>query len=328
MQRWDHAMPHFLRFWAIASIFVVCAHARKHFHQTKYVPVVLMHGLFMTHVHMQHIERRLKRAYPGIIVVNLQIHDDHFGSFFTPMNVQLERVARAIQSDSRLQDGFDFYGESLGGLLARAYVNKYNTPRVHNLISMNAPQAGIGSNPIPRNPIYSQGYTLVFPLLAIYGFIETIFPRLAHWLFVYDWPNCSWCGFWKDNRHGIDSYREQNTWLAGISNELEKEKNKELYRANMLSLNKYMCIRATKDWVISPSFSAHHRFWKWEDAGRTDKTIPYLNETQGYKEDVLGLRSLDERGALILAEFNGNHQAYSYGWWDKHVMLPMLGNQL
>ena len=46
-----------------------------------------------------------------------------------------------------LKDGFTFYGESQGGLIARVYVSEYNDPPVHNLIAISGPQAGVGACP-------------------------------------------------------------------------------------------------------------------------------------------------------------------------------------
>ena len=95
----------------------------------------------------------------------------------------------------------------------------------------------------------------------------------------------------------------------------------------MRSLNKYMATRALKDKIVLPSESAHHRFWKWGDKDRSEGNIAPLEETEGYKNDWLGLKTLNERGDLILNEIDTEHIQYNMTWWRQYV-LPMFNNKL
>merc|ERR1712194_289418 len=97
------------------------------------------------------------------------------------------------------------------------------------------------------------------------------------------------------------------------------------YRNNMISLNKYMATFASGDTVVQPAQSAWHSFWNWDDEWRS--SVMELNETSGYKNDALGLKTLNERGDLILNSFEGDHLKYTMEWWDANV-LSMFDNKM
>ena len=49
-----------------------------------------------------------------------------------------------------------------------------------------------------------------------------------------------------------------------------------------------------------------------------------LRESEGYREDFIGLRSLDEAKKLRLLTYKGDHLAFTPDFWAKEV-LPHLG---
>ena len=88
-----------------------------------------------------------------------------------------------IQADPVLvnaPNGINFYGESQGALLARAFVTVTNSPKVHNLVALNGPQNGVGECP----------YIDLGPLTHICGDAGSA-------LDVYHWPFCSFCTYWR-----------------------------------------------------------------------------------------------------------------------------------
>ena len=84
-----------------------------------------------------------------------------------------------------------------------------------------------------------------------------------------------------------------------------------------------MATVAEKDQVVQPSHSAWHSYWEWGDDTRTK--VMNLTDTDDYKNDVLGLKTLNERGDLILNSFDGAHVTYPMAWWSANV-LPMFNN--
>ena len=121
------------------------------------------------------------------------------------------------------------------------------------------------------------------------------------------------------------NYLTKLKWLAKINNDRWNSTGgfNQTYRSNMISLNQYMATYAELDQIVQPRESAWHSFWKWGDKNRD--SVNALNETDGYIHDVLGLKTLHERGDLILNHFHGAHVDYNMNWWNATV-LPMFGN--
>jgi palmitoyl-protein thioesterase len=54
----------------------------------------------------------------------------------------VDEFARVVRSDPRLAKGFNLIGHSQGGLISRAYIERYNDPPVHNFITWATPHGG------------------------------------------------------------------------------------------------------------------------------------------------------------------------------------------
>ena len=270
-------------------------------------PVVIMHGLNGNAKEFGNIVNLLEDSFPGIYVHDLNILNGN-KSMFANMETQMQIIRETILSDPKLKDGFNFYGESQGALEARVYVSEFNDIPVHNLIALNGPQAGVGECPKIEKPQFRQ-----------------ICANLATLLQIYDWPFCSFCGYWKDNRNR-NKYEKHSKWLSRVNNEQgDYGSINQSYIKNMESLNQYIVIRATKDTIVQTSYSAFHQFWNWGDGNRSEVTS--LNETEGYRNNWLGLKTLDKRGDYIMKEFDGDHVSYSLEWWRENL-LTFFNNTL
>lgn len=62
-------------------------------------------------------------------------------------NAFVEDIALQFAADPLLADGFDIVAASQGGLLARAYVQRFNSPKVGKLITFGTPHYGIDGIP-------------------------------------------------------------------------------------------------------------------------------------------------------------------------------------
>ena len=71
--------------------------------------------------------------------------------------------------------------------------------------------------------------------------------------------------------------------------------------------------------------SAHHRFGNGVIKIEAKVMLPLENAR--YKNDWRGLKTLNERGDLILNEIDTEHIQYNMTWWQQYV-LPMFNNKL
>jgi palmitoyl-protein thioesterase len=266
-------------------------------------PVAIMHGMGSRLLEYEKNIRWLRRAYPGIYVVELNVYPGP-PSQTTGMKAQMARTVESIRGNPMLRDGFNFYGESQGGLVARTYVSQFNDPPVYNLVAISGPQAGVGMCPDVDMPI-----------------LKTVCADGAPVLGIYWWPRCSFCNFWKGQDKA--EYLAKSEWLAEVNNDKQQGGN-TTHAANMRSLNFYMASAGSDDHVVQPRESAWHTFWPW--GGDRTKVTPW-RETESYLGDWLGLKTLDAQGKLAFNMYTGGHTKYNSSWWLSTV-LPVFNNKL
>jgi palmitoyl-protein thioesterase len=59
----------------------------------------------------------------------------------------------------------------------------------------------------------------------------------------------------------------------------------------------------------------------------TDLPIEKMQDTQAYKEDWLGLQTLDKAGKIQIVEFKGEHMRIPYSQWEKEVLPNLKGKK-
>ena len=101
-----------------------------------------------------------------------------------------------------------------------------------------------------------------------------------------------------------DAYLANNTFLADINN--ERPVKNSTYKRNMISLNAMLLVTAKKDMIVVPKESTRFSFFARGDRKLTD-LVPY-DQSDGYKGDWIGLRTLDEAGKLDFLEVPCSHQ--------------------
>lgn len=89
---------------------------------------------------------KLKTLRPGIFVhavmVGANAKQDRIHSFLDSIDRQIVEVAEQLAAVPELQDGFNAIGFSQGGQFLRAYVQRFNAPPVHNLITLGSQHQG------------------------------------------------------------------------------------------------------------------------------------------------------------------------------------------
>ena len=118
------------------------AQKRNHSH----LPIVLVHGIMSDNYAMIPTIKYIQKYMPGTYVRNVEIGSGEFTSLWN-MYDQAHWLAKQLENDPNLQDGFNMICHSQGGLIGRYYVERYNNPRVYNYISWGSPQNGIFGTP-------------------------------------------------------------------------------------------------------------------------------------------------------------------------------------
>lgn len=121
----------------------------------------------------------------------------------------------------------------------------------------------------------------------------------------------------------LPNYLASNKFLAYINNEIDDALN-GTYGDNLVSLNKLVLVLFAQDKTVVPKESSwfgsyapadeDDARWPWED-----KPIIPMRLQPIYLDDRIGLKTLDERGDVVLESCEGEHMQLTQDCWQPIV---------
>ncbi|KAL8765239.1 MAG: hypothetical protein Q9209_007632 [Squamulea sp. 1 TL-2023] len=262
------------------------------------LPLVVWHGLGDNYKAdgLRSIADIANATNPGTYTYFIHLADDpssdRTATFLGNLTEQVSKVCSDLANHPILSKAtaINALGFSQGGQFLRAYVERCNSPAVHTLVTFGSQHNGISE-----------------------------FQNCGD----HDWVCQSWDGYLKRNTwsHFVQSrlvpaqyyrdpedlqgYLENSNFLADINNERESRSN-ATYKENLKKLKKFVMYIFSEDETVVPKESA----W-FADYNKTSKTITWLKQRRIYKEDWLGLKSLDEKNRLEFNVVDGKHMQLS-----------------
>ena len=113
-------------------------------------PIVVWHGLgdnacfpFSMGYIKQLIEDNIPDAYVYLVELGGSCVTDEYMGYLSDVNDDIASVAQTLAADPQLANGFHAMGFSQGAQFLRAYVQRYNSPPVHNLVSVGGQHQGV-----------------------------------------------------------------------------------------------------------------------------------------------------------------------------------------
>jgi palmitoyl-protein thioesterase len=235
-------------------------------------PVVLLHGIDSSSQAMEPLCDWIETRF-NTTVYNMEIGDGEKTSLYVPLMDQLFDLCSSIYAIDALSDGFNFIGISLGGLLARGYVERCNSFPVHNLITLFSPHGGVyWANAKNNDVMYNDFYQ----------------------------NNLALASYWR-NPKALDTYYSSCSYLPLLNNEIWCESDSPTHRRNMRNLSNFVMIWSPLDTTVYPPESAKFSFYD------EDFNVVPLKETNLYKNDALGLKYLNFLDGLHMFETNCSH---------------------
>ncbi|KAF8844414.1 alpha/beta-hydrolase [Paxillus ammoniavirescens] len=293
-------------------------------------PLVIWHGLGDTYASpgMVQFESEVKKMHPGIFVHSVFIDQDaqadQRAGFYGNVDQQLVLVAEQLSSIPELSRGFDAIGFSQGGQFLRGYVERNNTPPIYNLITFGSQHMGISD----------------LPVCSSVDFLCQVARRAAKAGVYSEWAqnHLVQAQYFRDPTQLL-LYMSTGSFLADINNEvLLPSSRKETYAENLASLHNLVLVLFAEDKTVVPRESAwfgseappeqdvllsqsildsHPDQEPLDHALRVQEKYIVPMELQPlYTEDWIGLRTLDERGAVVLATCPGEHMQLTGCWED------------
>ncbi len=255
------------------------------------LPLVIWNGLADTvnNVDIQALDEIVNDIFPGTFVYNISVPNRgryRSPNFFGNVSSQLAIICDTLASHPFLSKApaIDAIGFSQGGQFLRGYVERCNNPPVRSLVTFGSQHNGISK--FSREcasadwRCRSEMALLRFNLWG--AFSQSFFVPAQYFR----------------NPESYQSYLDSSGFLADLNNEREHKNLK--YKANLVSLRKFVMFMFEYDTVVVPRESS------WFGEVIAEAQIP-LRKSKMYLEDWLGLRELDENGGIVFRSIKSDH---------------------
>jgi len=238
---------------------------------------------------------------------NNRISDTNNG-FFMTMDANVDEWAKRVRADPNLANGFHAIGFSQGNSVIRGYIHKYNDPPVKTWISVHGTVMGVAGFPnCDPTGLLGPVCTLLAEFLGDLAYKEFV----QNMLFQAD--------YFRDPHRLNDTEYIENSQIAQWNQENPNNQN-FTYKVNFVKVKQFAMIKAEKDTMIFPNDG---EWWGEFIPGQMKKT-QQMKDTDLYKSDAFGLKTVDEAGRIVFNSTAGNHLQFTeeqlYWWLDNYLV--------
>ncbi|PWY87508.1 palmitoyl-protein thioesterase precursor [Aspergillus heteromorphus CBS 117.55] len=238
----------------------------------------------------RHAETTNPGTYTHLIHLSGSSNGDRQASFLGNLTTQISSICAQIAADPILSTApaINAIGFSQGGQFLRGYIERCNTPPVHNLVTFGSQHAGISEfQECSWNDFLCRGGEALLRAGKWSPFVQ---ERLVPAQYFRD----------ASNEDEYARYLAESNFLADVNN--EREVKNATYKRNLGMLNRFVMYLFEGDRMVHPKESA----WFGGVDGVGGEVVG-LRESRVYKEDWLGLKGLDEKGKLVFRSTPGEH---------------------
>ena len=123
------------------------------------------------------------------------------------------------------------------------------------------------------------------------------------------------------NTNNIKTYKEKSTFLPALNNENNKDTDQyRKHKARFESLNSLMLVLFEKDEIVFPPIS---QFFGEQTSGEKDRKEVGMEETEIYKNNDLGLKTLKDKAKIQFKKINDKHMMFTDDDVAK-IFIPFL----
>ena len=265
------------------------------------LPLIIWHGLGDNYAAegLAQVAKLAEEANPGTLVYIIRVDDnasaDRTATFFGNVTVQLEKVCADLAAHPILSTApaVDALGFSQGGQFLRGYVERCNYPPVRSLVTFGSQHNGISEfQTCGATDWLCKGAQGLLRSNTWSSFVQNRLVPAQYFR----------------NPAEYDQYLEFSNFLADINN--ERELKNKTYKENLVKLERFVMYLFEDDETVIPKETS----WFAEVNGTE---VTPLQERDIYKEDWLGLKALDKKGALEFKTTEGGHMTLSDKLLDK-----------
>lgn len=266
------------------------------------IPVALIHGFMQSCAHedLANLEKFIyhKTSHYSKCIESGGGSVDLSRSF----EDQAKEACRIISSDPNFQNHFAIVSISQGGVLARYVIEKCQMKgTVKKFISIGGPLAGTHQLPHCLRGVVCHLLNSFADWFCYKGYVQKTFG-----------PS----GYFRVSNH-LERYKESKSVLLDVNNQGKTyDKNA---KSRFLNLEQLVLIQFKRDTMITPRESA---FFNELDEKHN---LVDMKDTEIYKKDLFGLKTLEEQGKIIRYLVDERHCYYS--WEDiNNYVIPYVIN--
>jgi len=265
------------------------------------LPVVIWHGLgdSADADGIKDVAALLDEIHPGTYVQAISLGKstgsaDRSASFFGNVTEQIEQVCEQLAKDNilRTAPAIDAVGFSQGGQFLRGYIERCGhwAPRVRSLVTFGSQHNGISEFQDCKlsDWVCHSANALLKSSTVWSNFIQSRLVPAQYYRNIDDFEN----------------YLEHSNFLADINN--ERPHKNATYKKNLAELENFVMVLFKDDQTVVPKESG----W-FAEVNRTEtdeaKRVTKLRDRTIYEEDWIGLKQLDQKGALVFEQVKGEH---------------------
>ncbi|PBP21048.1 palmitoyl-protein thioesterase precursor [Diplocarpon rosae] len=259
------------------------------------LPLIIWHGLGDNYAAdgLADVAQLAQDVHPGTFVYLIRLDSDassdRSATFFGNLSLQLSQVCADLAAHPILSTApaVDALGFSQGGQFLRGYIERCNRPPVRSLVTFGSQHNGISEFQACAAGDWvcrgAQG------LLRSNTWSALVQSRLVP------------AQYFRDPRQ-MGDYLEYSNFLADVNN--ERELKNQTYKRNLEKLARFTMVLFDEDQTVIPKESG----WFAEVNGTV---VTPLREREIYQEDWIGLKTLDQKGALQFETTEGGHMQLS-----------------
>lgn len=262
------------------------------------LPLVIWHGLGDNYLAegLREVGELAEKVHPGTFVYNVRLDNDassdRTATFFGNVTVQLAQVCADLAAHPILSSApaIDALGFSQGGQFLRGYVERCNNPPVRSLVTFGSQHNGIAKfQACGPTDWLCKGAMGLLRSSAWSSFVQNRVVPAQYYREINESTGL-----------GSDSYLEHSNFLADINN--ERELKNQTYKKNLSTLEKFVMFVFSEDTTVIPKETG----W-FAEVNATSEEVTKIQDRKIYKEDWIGLKKLDEKGALVFKNITGEH---------------------
>jgi len=278
------------------------------------------------------LENNIDRTAVDVVLIDAY---NGYPDSTTPLSDQVPDILKQVKETAEKYDKVIAVGHSQGGIIWRGMIENWDNHNVHTFISLASPQHGVAN--IPKADVLEPYIKQLFkdnPIkllmaLAAVSHLESVRSELnleklidfeknlvkvaqevIEWLFKKLLTLAPFNYYFDPTQH--DLYLEKIQYFPEINNEkppLPERTEEQLARkANFLLLQRLVMIGGPDDEIVVPWQSEHFGYF---DKDGLKGNILDMTESELYKGDLFGLKTLNEDGRIKLHTVEGvGHQGF------------------